>query len=51
MGSGGILAVVYEFENVTLKLGKWFTILKRRNHFTKIKEDFSVKLKMIFVDY
>jgi hypothetical protein len=50
-GSGGVLAVVYQFENVTLKLEKWFTVLKRGNHFTEIKEDFSVKLKMIFVDY
>jgi hypothetical protein len=50
-GSGGVLAVVYQFENVTLKLEKWFTVLKRGNHFTEIKEDFSVKLKMISVDY
>ena len=50
-GSGDVLAVVYQFENVTLKLGKWFTVLKRGNHFTEIKEDFSVKLKMISVDY
>jgi hypothetical protein len=44
-GSGDVLAVVYQFENVTLKLEKWFTVLKRGNHFTKIKEDFSVKLQ------
>jgi hypothetical protein len=36
---------------VTLKLEKWFTVLKRGNHFTEIKEDFSVKLKIVSVDY
>jgi hypothetical protein len=49
--SDGILAVVYQFENVTLKFEKLFTVLKRENYFTEIKEDFSVKLKMIFIDY
>jgi hypothetical protein len=26
--SGGVLAIVYKFENVKLKLEKWFTVLK-----------------------
>jgi hypothetical protein len=50
-GFSGVLAVVYQFENMTFKLEKWFTVLKNENHFTEIKEDFSVKLKMISVDY
>jgi hypothetical protein len=36
---------------MTLKLEKLFTVLKRGNYFTKIKENFLVKLKMVSVDY
>ena len=34
-----------------LKIGNWFMVLKTVNHFLKIKEEFSVKEKMVSVDY
>jgi hypothetical protein len=50
------LSRVCQFENEILKIGKWFkgkseTFFKNVNHFLKIKEEFSVKGKMVSVDY
>ena len=42
---------VRQFENEMLKIENWFTVLKTVNHFSKIKEEFSVKGKMFFVNY
>jgi hypothetical protein len=40
VGFDDVLTVVQRFENVTLKLKKWFTVLNIGNHFTEIKKDF-----------
>jgi hypothetical protein len=39
------------FENEMFKVGKWFMVLKIVNHFSKIKEEFSVKMKIFYVDH
>jgi hypothetical protein len=39
------------FENEMFKVEKWFTVLKIVNHFSKIKDEFSVKRKIFFVDH
>jgi hypothetical protein len=38
-------------KNEKFKSGKRFMVFKTVNRFPKIKEAFTVKLKMIFVDY
>jgi len=40
---------LWRFRNEKLKLKIWFTVLKKENYFTKIKEIFSVKLKMFSI--
>jgi len=40
---------LWQFGNEKLELKIWFTVLKKGNYFTKIKEVFSVKLKMFSV--
>ena len=45
------LGKIHQFENEMLKIRNRFTIFKTVNHFPKIKEEFSVKGKMISVDY
>ena len=42
---------VRRFENEMLKVKKWFTVFKIINHFPKIKERFSVKRKIFFVNH
>ena len=45
------LGKVRQFENEMLKIKNWFMLFKTVNHFSKIKEEFSVKVKMFSVDY
>jgi hypothetical protein len=50
-GSCASLDKVRQFENEMLKVEKWFVVFKIVNYFPKIKEEFSVKGEIFFVDY
>jgi hypothetical protein len=45
------LGMIRQFENEMLKVKKWLMVFKTVNHFSKIKEEFSVIRKIFFVDH